>query len=62
MARDKIWSEAAERWPKREDEGLYGYKRRLASNVLADVVKGLDPDTRLAFVILMGMLDIKPED
>lgn len=62
MAHEEIWSQARERWPKRDDEGLYDYKRRLMSNLLGDVVKGLDPDAMLAFGILMGLLNIKPEE
>ena len=62
MAHEAFWTDARERWPRRDDEGLYDYKRRLASNLLGDIVKRLDPDTRLAFVVLMGLRNIKPED
>lgn len=62
MEYEGLWELARERWPRREDEGLYDYKRRLSSNVLGDIVGDLDPDTRMAFGILMGMLNIKPEE
>lgn len=62
MAHEDFWQQARERWPRRDDEGLYDYKRRVASNALGEIVRGLDPDTRMAFRILMGLLNIKPEE